>query len=239
MSGTATDAVQWGRTRIAYEYRYAERKTLAITVHPDLRVTVIAPHGAEPEVIRDKVRKRGPWIHRQWRELELYLPKQPPRRFVNGESHRYLGRQYRLRAERGAHDSVKCRRGYFRVTSRGEPSPERSKRMLDRWYYDHAERIFRDRLEACHERARREGIPRPALKIRRMQKRWGSCSPDGRITLNLELIKAPKDCIDYVIMHELCHLKEAHHGPRFWALLGRVMPDFEVRRKQLNVVAAQ
>ena len=238
MSATP-DAVQWGCTRINYVYRYAERKTLAITVHPDLQVTVSAPHGSDPEIIREKVHKRGAWIRKQWREFELYLPKQPPRRYVNGESHRYLGRQYRLRAEQGDKDSVKCLRGYFRVTSRSEPSPDQSKRMLERWYRDHAERIFGNRLEACHDRAQREGIPRPTLTIRRMQKRWGSCSTDGSITLNLELIKAPKDCIDYVIMHELCHLKEAHHGPRFWVLLGRVMPDFEVRRKRLNLVAAQ
>ena len=239
MLAAAHDAVLWGRTRISYEYRFAERKTLAISVHPDLRVTVVAPSGTELESIRRKVRKRGAWIRKQWREFELYLPKQPPRRYVNGESHRYLGRQYRLRAEQGEEDRVKCLRGYLRVTTLDEPTPEQSKRLLARWYRDRAECIFGERLHVCWKRAAREGIPRPRLTIRRMSKRWGSCSPEGRITLNLELIKAPKDCIDYVIMHELCHLKEAHHGPRFWALLGRVMPDFEARKRQLNVITAQ
>jgi predicted metal-dependent hydrolase len=233
------DQVQWGRTEIAYEIRYSGRKTLAIEVHPDLRVSVTAPVDADPARIREKVRKRAPWIQRQWREFELYLPTQPPRRYVNGESHRYLGRQYRLRAEQGMENSVKCLRGYFHVLTREEPSPARVKRRLETWYRDRAEVIFRERLDVCHARAEREGIPPPVLKIKRMHKRWGSCAGDGTITLNLELIKAPKECIDYVIMHELCHLKEAHHGPRFWALLGKVMPDYDERKKQLNLIAAQ
>ena len=72
-----------------------------------------------------------------------------------------------------------------------------------------------------------------------MKRRWGSCSNAGVVTLNLALVKVPKDCIDYVIMHELCHLKEANHGPRFWALLGRAMPDYEMRKRRLDVIATQ
>jgi predicted metal-dependent hydrolase len=230
--------VYWGRTEISYEVRFAARKTLAITVHPDLRVSVVAPTGADPNSIRAKVRKRGPWIRKQWREFELYLPNQPARRYVNGETHRYLGRQYRLRTEQGEEESVKCLRGYFRITTRKDPTPAIARRRLEDWYRNRAEAVFCDRLDICHARAEREGIPRPQLKIKRMQKRWGSCAPNGAITLNLELIKAPRDCIDYVIMHELCHLKEAHHGPRFWALLGRLMPDYEVHKKRLNLLAS-
>jgi hypothetical protein len=112
---------------------------------------------------------------------------------------------------------VKCLRGYFRITTKQEPTPELAKRRLQGWYRNRAEVVFRERLDARHARVEREGIPRPALKIKYMHKRWGSCAPDGTITLNLELIRASKECIDYVIMHELCHIKEAHHGPRFSA----------------------
>jgi len=233
------DRVRWGRTEIAYEIRYTRRKTLALTVHPDLRVSVVAPLGADAEAIRAKVHKRGAWIREQWRELELYLPKQPPRAYVNGETHRYLGRQYRLRAEPGLEDSVKCLRGYLRVTTRLEPTPALVQRRLEAWYRNRAEEVFRERLAVCHARAAREGIALPTLRIKRMHKRWGSCSADGTITLNLELMKAPKEGIDYVIMHELCHLREAYHGPRFWALLARLMPGFEQQRERLNRIAAQ
>ncbi|MCK7578096.1 MAG: M48 family metallopeptidase [Chromatiales bacterium] len=107
------DCVAWGRATIDYDITYRARKTLAISVHPDLRVSVTAPLGVDPEAIRAEVRKRAVWIRDQWRELELYLPKQPPRRYINGETHRYLGRQYRLRALQGHENSVKCLRGYF------------------------------------------------------------------------------------------------------------------------------
>ncbi len=97
--------------------------------------------------------------------------------------------------------------------------------------------FFGSGWKCCCRLARREGIATPTLRIQKLVKRWGSCSDSGRIMLNLELIKAPKDCIDYVIIHELCHLKEKHHGPRFWRLLEKLMPGYEGRRKRLNLFA--
>ncbi len=232
-----SDAVAWGTVDIPYRYGFSQRTTLAISVHPDLSVTVKAPHGTSPETIREYVLRRGGWISRAWRDFEPYLPKQPPRRFVSGETHRYLGRQYRLKLEQGESESVKCLRGYLWVTTKDEPTPERAKAWLDTWYRAHAKVVFSERLLACHKRTEREGILLPTMQIRQMASRWGSFSLAGRITLNLSLIKAPKGCIDYVIMHELCHFKEKHHGPRFWKLLHRLMPDFEERRAKLNLYA--
>jgi predicted metal-dependent hydrolase len=234
------DVVRWGRTRIGYEIAYsARRRTLAIEVCPDLRVSVIAPAGADAALIREKVHKRAAWILKQQRAFELYLPKQPPRCYVSGETHRYLGRQYRLRVEQGARDSVKCLRGRFYIVTRAEPTPLLVRRRMERWYRDRADVVFRERLEACHARAVRFGIPLPELRVKSLQKRWGSCGPGEQVTLNLELIQAPKDCIDYVVMHELCHLKEPHHGPRFWTLLNKLMPDYAQRQAQLNQLAAR
>jgi predicted metal-dependent hydrolase len=238
-SAPVQDRVRWGRLDIAYEVCFGRRKTLAISVHPELRVSAAAPQGADLEVIRHKVRKHGAWIRAQWRELELYLPKQPPRAYVNGETHRYLGRQYRLRAEQGPTDSVQCLRGYLRVTTRSEPNPTLVKQRLMAWYRERAVKVFAERLDLCCARAMRDGIPRPTLRIRRLQKRWGSCDPGGVITLNLDLIRAPTEGIDYVITHELCHLKESHHGPCFCALLAKLMPGFEQLRERLNRLTAQ
>ncbi len=231
------DQVRWGRTLIPFSCQFSERKTLAISVHPDLSVSIKAPLETETEVIRARVLKRAAWIQRQWREFELYLPKQPPRRYINGETHRYLGRQYRLRAEVGGVDAVKCLRGYFRVTLRDEPTPVLVAKRLNSWYRERARKIFHERLEVCWHKATREGVQKPPIRIQKMTNRWGSCSKSGRIILNLELIKAPKECIDYVIMHELCHLREQHHGPRFWCLLGKLMPDYAERRRKLNLFA--
>jgi len=210
MKAEYTDTVHWGKTHITYRYEYVNRKTLAISVHPDLAVTVKAPAGTPLEKIRAKVKKRAGWIRKAQREFELYLPKQPERRYLNGETHRYLGRQYRLKAVQGQEESVKCLRGYFWVTTREEPASRRFTR---------------------HQ------IEKPAFTIRKMTTRWGSYSPAGRITLNIELIKTPKDCIDYVIVHELCHMVEPHHGNRFWRLIQKIMPDYEERRRRLNMFA--
>jgi len=231
------DVVIWGTVEIPYRYSFSQRKTLGISVHPDLSVTVKTPHGTSLETIREYVLRRGGWIRRAWRDFELYLPKQPERRYVSGETHRYLGRQYRLKLEQGEAESVKCLRGYLWVITREEPTPERAKLLLDGWYRDHAKAVFHERLLACHQRAAREGIILPLLQIRKMASRWGSFSAAGRITLNLALIKAPKECIDYVIIHELCHFKVKHHGTRFWKLMAGMMPDYEQRRAKLNQFA--
>lgn len=231
-----SDSTRWGNTTIPYRYRYTKRKTLGISVHPDLTVTVKAPEGTSPEAIREKVRHKGAWIRRAWREFELYLPKQPARRYVSGETHRYLGRQYRLKVVEGEGKGVKCLRGHFWVTTT-DTDPATVQQLLDNWYREHARTILRERLDECYRLAARENVPEPMLRIQKMTSRWGSCSEKGRILLNLELIKAPKDCIDYVITHELCHLKEKHHGPKFWKLLEKLMPDYEKRRKKLNLYA--
>lgn len=230
------DSVRWGNTTIPYQYSYAKRKTLAISVHPDLTVTVKAPEGTEPEAIREKVRQRGPWVNNAWREFILYLPRQPRRQYVSGETHRYLGRQYRLKVVEGESVMVKCLRGYLCVTT-DDPSPAKVQKLLDNWYREHARVVFHERLSECCRLAACEGIQMPVLRIQKMASRWGSCSDSGRILLNLELIKASKECIDYVITHELCHLKEKHHGPRFWRLLEKLMPDYSQRRKRLNLFA--
>lgn len=231
------DRVTWGTTEIPYRYSFSSRKTLSLSVHPDLTVTIKAPNGTGIETIRAFVYRRAGWIRKTWRDFEQYLPKQPQRRYIGGETHRYLGRQYRLKIRKGHDDTIKCLRGFFWVTSKDNLSPERTKDLLEDWYRKHAREVFQERLSACHQKANREGIALPHLQIRKMVSRWGSYSSKGQMTLNLALIKAPKDCIDYVIFHELCHSKIKHHGPKFWKLLHHLMPDFEERKKKLKVYA--
>jgi len=229
------DSITWGTVEIPYRYFHSRRKTVGISVHPDLSVTVRAPIGTSIEKIREFVHRRASWINKTWKDFEQYLPKQPERRYISGETNRYLGRQYRLKIEQGENNSVKCMRGFLLVTTKENPTPEQAKLLLEDWYRHHAKNVFQERLMVCHEKVLREGIPLPALLIRKMVSRWGSYSSKGRITMNLALIKTPKECIDYVIIHELCHHKVMHHGPKFWKLLHRLMPDFEERRKKLKM----
>ncbi len=231
------DEIQWGRTKIRYSYEFSHRKTLAIHVHPNLSVTVNAPVGTQAGKIQEKVKKRAGWIRKALREFKLYLPKQPARKYINGESHRYLGRQYRLKSRKGKTDSVKCYRGYFQVTCTQKPTPHKVKKLLDNWYQEKANKIFIKRYDICCAKVKQINIKPAPLTIRELKTRWGSCTKSGKIILNIELIKAPTECIDYVIIHELCHLKEHNHGRKFWQLVKKIMPDYKARKERLNLCA--
>jgi hypothetical protein len=231
------DCVPWGSTEISYRYRFGRAKTLAITVRPDLAVEVVAPQGTSLERIRAKVIKRASWIQQARLEFERFHPLQEPREYVPGEIHRYLGRQYRLRTVSGPTAGVALKRGVLEVTTPARPTPLALRPLVQAWFTERAKEVLHERLQACHRLAAIEKVPLPTLSIRRMSNRWGSCTPTGRVMLNPELVKAPKECIDYVIMHELCHLVQHNHSPAFWRLLSRLMPDWEERRKRLNVMA--
>lgn len=225
---------RFGRKRIDYELSYSPRKTLAIDVHPDLSVVVTAPKDASDSAVEEKMQKRAPWIIQQQRFFENYLPAIPPRRYVSGESHRYLGRQYRLRVHEGDEDAVKMARGQINVYLIDPAHKSRIKSLVVGWFRQRAETIFKELFDEMAARASRHGIEGGSFKIQRMKNRWGSCTKEGRILLNPDLIIAPKQCIEYVIVHELCHLQEHNHGPRFYRLLKTLMPDWEQRRERLN-----
>jgi predicted metal-dependent hydrolase len=125
-------------------------------------------------------------------------------------------------------------RGLLTVGVHDPAGKARIAQLIDRWYRRHARRVFEERLKACYPRVESMGIPYPDLAMRTMKSRWGSCSAAGRMTLNLKLIQVPRSMIDYVILHELCHLKEHNHSPAFYALLDRVLPDWRERRERLN-----
>lgn len=225
--------VVYGNSRIDFELTYSTRKTLGIVVRQDQRVVVTAPEGSNLDDIKALVHKRGSWILKQQQELECYPGPPPPREYVSGETYTYLGRRYRLKVLASPKDIVKPTRGRLRVYAQ-DHDPARVKHLVEAWYRTRAKHIFAQRLETCYLRAKHLGIPYPTLSIRKMKTRWGSCPGPGRILLNVYLVQAPVACIDYVILHELCHLVEANHGPRFEALMNRLLPDWQERREMLN-----
>jgi predicted metal-dependent hydrolase len=230
---TVVGMIEYGRETIRYEVRFLpSRRTLGIEVHPDQRVVIRAPLGCTEEVIAYRVRKRASWISRQIADFQRYSPRTPQRQYVSGETHLYLGRQYRLKVGVGETASVRMTRGHLAVTIPGIPDPERVKAMLHRWYLDHARQVFVEVLEQCLPRFK--GHQRPRLIVRAMQSRWGSLSQAGSMTLNANLVRAPRACIEYVVTHELCHLQHRDHDANFFRLLGRVMPDWEHRKQRLE-----
>ena len=228
-----TGSLTWGTDTIRYEVRFlASRQTLAIEVHPDSRVLVRAPVDCPEALIAERVQKRAAWISRQLAGFQRYRPRTPARQYVNGESHLYLGRQYRLKLISGEAASVKLTRGRLLVTLPGEPEPERVKALLHRWYLDRARAVFTEVLDASLPHFK--GVEHPRLIVRAMQSRWGSLSRAGSMTLNVNLVRAPRPCIEYVVTHELCHTTHRDHDARFFKLLGQVMPDWEKRKQRLE-----
>ncbi len=226
---------KFGRKVIDYALLVSNRKTLEISVYPDQTVVVKAPASAELSAVENKLQKRAGWICRQIEYFRQFEPRPQPRSFVSGETHLYLGRQYRLKIVSGDKDSVKLIRGKFLVSFRENLEPEKIKTMLKSWYKEKAQQQFNDSLNRCWQKFRLSGLKKPQIIIRRMSKRWGSLSANGLINLNPELIKAPKECIDYVIMHELCHLRHHNHSPAFYRLMAALVPNWQKIKTKLEI----
>lgn len=162
------------------------------------------------------------------------MPRTPPRRYISGETHLYLGRQYRLKIVAADEPRVRLMRGRLLIETPQPSDTERNAELLRRWYLLRAHIKCREQLESLFPTFRRLGFEAPDLSVRTMRRRWGSLSREGRLTLNSDLIKAPRPCIDYVIIHELCHLVHDDHSTAFYQLLERVMPDWQKRKDRLE-----
>jgi predicted metal-dependent hydrolase len=180
------------------------------------------------------VRKKAPWISQKLDKLASYHPLPAPRQYISGETLVYLGRQYQLKVEEGKKQPAKLQGRYLNVQVENRSKRQDVKRAVDHWYRKRSQHTLGRYLARCQAVTHRHGLPEPKLMIRRMQRRWGSCSPAGRITLNLKLVQVPVHCIEYVIMHELCHLKHPNHSKAFYALLTRCQPDWRKRKAVLD-----
>lgn len=238
-NGTGCHAVTWGEERIEFQLRRTARRTLGITVRPDLAVVVTAPRKASVEKVLGKVRKRAGWIRRQQRFFEEFLPETPARRYVSGETHRYLGRQYRLKIVEADKADVKLSGRFILVHTPHKRNAEQVEKLVERWYLTRATDRFSRSLKECSARLGKRLANVPVMRLRRMPKRWGSWTRRSGICLNPELVKAPGACIDYVVTHELCHSVHGNHGRKFYALLRQVMPDWEDRKSRLEKIAAE
>ena len=230
-------AVTLGGERREYELRRSGRRTLGITVEPSGQLVVTAPQDLVVERIETVLQRRREWIRRRSREALLHPPPSAPREWVSGETHRYLGRQYRLRVRRGAQSDVRLAGPFFNVSVRNPHETSQVQRLMEQWLLEHARETFSRRMDALVARASRLRLDQsPPIVVRKLKMRWGSCSPSGRVLMNVEAVRLPLPCIDYVLLHELCHLREPNHGVRFWRLLDACMPEWERWRERIEQV---
>ncbi len=223
--------ISFGSMKIEFDLIYNGRKTLGITVTPDMEVVVKAPANASLEKVKEKVRKKAPWIIKQKGYFLSFHPKTPPKKFISGESHYYLGKQFRLKVISGKKSSVHYKAKQLDVIT---PSKIKTKELVKQWYRQRAKEKFAEIAEPLIQRFKKYKINLKGIYIQEMTTRWGSCSPKGRIILNPELIQAPKGCIEYVIIHELCHLVHHNHSTAFFALQTKMMPDWEKWKRKLE-----
>ena len=236
MSGSRGKArVETGRGAVAYRITHRDRvtKRMHLELDPDGGLRVVAPrHWSEAQV--------GELLQQHAQHVERFLDRArrrrlPPLRYAAGGIHWFRGRQYRLRLEEASGGRSGLTLDGDQLIVRGPAKDEQSVALaLRRWYLSEARRRFHERLDAIARRAPWVGDRAVALRLRRMKRTWGTCSREGVVRLNTHLVKAPPACLDYVIAHELCHLREMNHGPAFYRLQQRLFPDWRTLRAHLR-----
>ena len=226
---------QYGRSTIEYLLILENRNTLAITVKPDKSVLVKAPFNSEIDKIHEKVLKRGQWILKQINYFDKYHPLQPEREYISGETHYYIGRQYRLRIRKDKQEEVKLKGKFFIAKTLKPNNSEHIKNLMMYWYTIHAQVFIDQRIKIYAKEILGEDHKGIKTRYVYLKKRWGSCDSEKGITFNIELVKTPIQCIDYVIVHEVCHVIHPNHDKEFYRTMGKIMPDWQKRKDQLEL----
>ncbi len=212
-----------------------ERTTLGIQVATDGRVLVRAPHSITIPLLESLLRERIDWINKHQARF-MANPMLPARQYIAGETLLYLGSEYTLTITAGERERVRLDGDALIVTVCDPADTPRVKDLILRWYRQRANEVFNERLAACLPTLASIGVNVNGihLTIRNMKTRWGTCSARRRVTLNLRLVQAAPELIDYVIVHELCHFKEMNHSQAFYALMDQALPEWRKRGQQMN-----
>jgi len=237
-----TSSIHFGSKQISFQLEYSNRKSLGITVKPDLSVLVKAPADTSLEKVKEKLRKKAPWIIRQQSFFLYFHPKTPARKFISGETHLYLGRHYQLKVKseklKVKSEEAKLHGRFLEIYTQDK---NKVKDLVEEWYLSKANDKFYFLAKPLFEEFVKKhnlSLITFHLSLKKMPIRWGSCTPKGKIILNPELIKAPKGCIEYVIIHELCHLVHHDHTQKFIDLQTKEMKDWEKWKMKLEKLLA-
>ncbi len=204
----------------------SRRRTIALTVEFDGRLTVRAPLRSTDEYLRGLVEKKESWIRSRQESMRL-RPRFSPPRYVEGERFWLLGETHPLRIVEHQSSPLILEDG-FRLRRAAQP---RAAAHFERWYREQARRLISERVEFF---ARRHGYSYRALRITSARTRWGSCSTRLTLSFAWRLVMAPPAVIDYVVLHELAHLKVHNHSHRFWSALEKLLPDYRERKTWLD-----
>jgi zinc metalloprotease len=209
-------------------------KNITLKVRPNGEAILTAPKAASDEHIKFIIEKRAKWIAQKCAFFASF--KTPQKEYVSGEDFRYLGRSYRLKVVQSKEECVKLQRGYLELFVKDKSDLKRKENLVYEWYHEKAMLYFFNILQEFNKIVKQDI---KSVKIRQMKTRWGSCNPyKSYINLNIELIKKPKACIEYVIFHELAHLLYPNHSKKFYEHLSLYMPDWQKRKEILERAAS-
>ena len=234
MASQPSKQAELGIDPISYTLERRRRKTIAIQVSREGRVRVLAPRTAPEAAVEAFINSKRSWIAKKLHEFSS-LPAPAPKRYRHGVELPYLGGRVRLQTAAGRGRPRIDEGGVLIVPVRSDATERTVYRKVNQWYLNETRALCTALAAELAPGAAEIGIP-PVSRVeaRRMRRRWGSCLPNGMIILNSELLGAPRECVEYVVAHEICHLKEANHSRRFYALMEKLIPEWKGLRRRLN-----
>lgn len=220
-----------GNGFIAEIIRTDRRKTADVRIEEGA-VSVIVPRETSLDRIDRLLKDKRPWIKEKI-ALQQEITPASPKQFVSGEAFSYLGRNYRLKVVRGNFKPVKLVGGQLVATlPEGAKHPHMVRNALVRWYKRQAEQNLPEKVARF---APIVGVESAGVGIKSFKSRWGSCTSKGKIEFSWRIMTAPNSLVNYVVIHELCHIAQPNHSKDFWTLVSRFVPDYEERRLQLKL----
>ena len=233
------DHIQYGNREIVFKIKRSNRrKTVGIHIDPEKGVIVHSPQFLRVDEISEIVRKRAQWIIEKRKFVRNQSQLNSVKEFVSGETFPYLGRKYRLKVKKSASGKEECCsliNGRLLVQIEreldGKGVKEIVRKALIKWYLEHAHEKIPQRVKLY---ARQMGAWPERVEIKSYKRQWGSCSHNGVIRFNWKIITAPVTILDYVIVHELCHLIYPNHSAQFWEKLQTIIPNYKNRRNKLK-----
>ncbi len=219
---------------LGYEVHRKKVKNINLRIRPNMEIYISAPMNLHSDYIENFIRSKEKWIKQVLQKIEEAKQNQLPSQYLSGEKHKYLGKEYELEVKQGNSNRVSIKEGKIILTviSNIFENSDEKKKVMEKWYFENAQKVFVNAIQKWLE-ILDESIEK--LSIKPMKSRWGSCNYVKRyINLNTELIKRTQFEIEYVVLHELTHLKYPNHGKGFYRYIENYMPNYKMAEKMLN-----
>nr|WP_314044837.1 SprT family zinc-dependent metalloprotease [uncultured Leptotrichia sp.] len=219
---------------LGYEVHRKKVKNINLRIKPNMEIYISAPMNLHSDYIENFIRSKEKWIKQVLQKIEEAKQNQLPSQYLSGEKHKYLGKEYELEVKQGNSNRVSIKEGKIILTviSNIFENSDEKKKVMEKWYFENAQKVFVNAIQKWLE-ILDESIEK--LSIKPMKSRWGSCNHVKRyINLNTELIKRTQFEIEYVVLHELTHLKYPNHGKGFYRYIENYMPNYKMAEKMLN-----